>query len=157
MYGIGGCMSRIRFRILLFTVMISSLFLTGCPGASDYEIDLPSNYSVIRTSGHQVTIAAKISQGNWDSPIIPAKVTEVGWDDHFIIAKQVPLIHNPKSQNGDEIPDEQNDHYWIIQLENGNVTGPIDELELTKTKEKLQISKEFILTEVEDLNKDFAF
>ncbi len=35
------------------------LLLTGCAGLGDYDIDLPGDYSIVRTTAHNVTIAPK--------------------------------------------------------------------------------------------------
>lgn len=150
-------MSRKRQVYSLFIAIISIVLLTGCSGASDYEVDLPGNYSIVRTSAHQVIIAPKTSQDSWDSAIIPAKVTEVGWNKTYMIAKQINLINDLESSNGYEIPDEQDAHFWIIQLETGKVTGPMDYSALTKKKEELQIAKDIVLKKVEDLNKNYTY
>ncbi|WP_158512572.1 hypothetical protein [Rummeliibacillus stabekisii] len=50
--------------ILFFGVM---LLVSGCAGLADYDVDLPGNYSIIRTSGHEITIAHKTDIG-WGQP-----------------------------------------------------------------------------------------
>ncbi|MEH6944856.1 DUF3997 domain-containing protein [Bacillus sp. JJ722] len=145
-------MSRNRYFYFLFIGIMSLFFLTGCPGAADYDIDLPGNYSIVRTSAHDVTIAPKTGEDSWGATIIPAKVTEVGWNDKYIIAKQINLVKDSKSNNGSEIPDEQDYQFWIIQIENGKVTGPLDDSGLTKKKEEYEISDDFVLKGVQDLN-----
>ncbi|PQD93653.1 hypothetical protein CYL18_18785 [Pradoshia eiseniae] len=150
-------MSRnLYFYISLTAItIISLLFLTGCPGASDYDIDLPDNYSIVRTSANEVTIAPKTSKDSWGSTIIPAKVTEVGWDDQYIIAKQINI--DSESSNGSGIPDEQEYHFWIIQIKTGEVTGPLDDLSLTKKKEEYRISNDIVLKKIEDLKKNYTY
>ena len=74
-----------------------------------------------------------------------------------MIAKQINLINDLESSNGYEIPDEQDAHFWIIQLETGKVTGPMDYSALTKKIEELQIAKDIVLKKVEDLNKNYTY
>ncbi|UOE95153.1 hypothetical protein [Alkalihalobacillus sp. LMS39] len=52
------------FHVLIF-VLMSLLILTSCSGMADYNVDLPGEYSVVRTSAHQVTIAPKIDDSHW--------------------------------------------------------------------------------------------
>ncbi|MGN7358519.1 DUF3997 domain-containing protein [Paenibacillus sp. SAF-054] len=70
---------------LLFLLLIT---LQGCAGLGDYDIQLPGNFSVVRTSGHQVTISPQLSSHSWGSPIVPAKLVQVAWNEEYIIAKQ---------------------------------------------------------------------
>ncbi len=130
-------MSRNRYLYFLFIAIISILFLTGCPGASDYDIDLPGNYSIVRLSAHEVEIAPKTSENGWGKAVIPAKVMEAGWNDKYIIVKQVDLIKDPESDNGMEIPDEKNYHFWILEIKNGKVIGPLDDVDFTKKKARI--------------------
>lgn len=120
-------------------VAFSFIFLTGCPGVADYDLDLPGNYSVVRISAHDVNISPKREFG-YGPPVIRAKVTEVAWDDTYIITKQVSLKPDPKSSNGYRIPDENNYRYWIIEFETGKLIGPLDDLGLAEKRAELQIA-----------------
>jgi hypothetical protein len=143
----------LKKQYFLFIAIISLSFLTGCPGASDYDIEMPGNYSVIRTSAHNITIAPKTSEDSWGANIIPAKVTEVGWNDEYIIAKQINLEQDSKSNNGYEIPDTQDYHFWIIEIESGKVTGPLDDLGLIEKKKEYEITDDIILKSVQNLRE----
>lgn len=136
---------------LLLVGSLSLFLLTGCPGLSDYDIDLPGGYSVIRTSAHQVQIALEVREGSWDAPVIPTKVTEVAWDDHYIMAKQLDLKEDETSHNGYQIPDETKVSFWILEVATGEVTGPLDEESYIKKKAELGISTEVVLQEIDDI------
>lgn len=124
--------------------------LAGCAGLANYSIDLPGNYSIVRTSAHQVKIAPKINDSQWESDIIPTKVTEVAWDDHYILAKQLGLMNDPKSHNGSQIPNNDDIHFWILAFKTGEVLGPFDEEHFIEKKKALGISQNVILKPVED-------
>ena len=125
----------------------------GCAGLADYSVELPGNYSIVRSSAHQVTISPQISESHWGSAIIPTKVTEVAWDDNYIVAKQLGLINDPKSSNGYQIPNEDDVHFWIVQISSGKVFGPLDEERFDEKKKELRISERIKLKKVESLKK----
>ncbi|GIQ69693.1 hypothetical protein XYCOK13_25170 [Xylanibacillus composti] len=127
------------------------LLLTGCPGAADYDLDLPGNYSVIRTSAHHVTIALKLGErGPWSENLIPTKVTEVAWDDRYILAKQGKLKPDLNSPNGYLIPDPLNYQFWILDIDTGEVSGPYDEHGFAEKRNELNIAGEIVLREVQE-------
>jgi len=125
--------------------------LTGCAGLADYSIDLPGNYSVVRTSAHQVTLAPKISDTHWGADVIPTKVTEVAWDDDYILVKQLGLMDDPDSSNGYQIPNNDDEHFWILEFKSGKVFGPLDEDEFIEKKNEFGISENVILKKVANL------
>ncbi|MGE7187121.1 DUF3997 domain-containing protein [Peribacillus sp. NPDC006672] len=143
-----------RFKRVFKFVFISLYFyclLAACSGLSDYEVELPGNFSIVSTSQHQVTISPKIGEGSWDSAVVPAKVVEVGWDKNFILAKQVDLVDDPENPNNYEIPDKDTSHYWIIDIGTGVITGPLDEQNFADKKSELSISKDIKLKNVDDI------
>ncbi|WP_209020961.1 DUF3997 domain-containing protein [Evansella clarkii] len=127
------------------------MMLTGCAGLADYSYDLPGDYSIVRTSAHQVTIAPKISESNWGSDIIPKKVTEVAWDDNYILVKQLGLMIDPSSRNGYQIPNNDDIYFWIIEFKTREVLGPLDDEGFIRMKHELGILDNVILKNVEDL------
>ena len=132
-------------------VFFSLIMLTGCAGLADYSLDLPGNYSIVRTSAHQVKVALKISDSHWGSDVIPTKVTEVAWDDSYILAKQLGLVNDPKSSNGYQIPKNDDVHFWILEIKSGEVFGPLDEVNFVEKKNEFGISESVILKKIEDL------
>jgi len=131
--------------------LFSLIMLTGCAGLADYSLDLPGNYSIVRTSAHQVKVAPKISDSHWGSDVIPTKVTEVAWDDNYILAKQLGLVNDPKISNGYQIPNNDDVHFWILEIKSGKVFGPLDEVNFVEKKNEFGISESVILKKIEDL------
>lgn len=140
-------MSKLCSKMLVLFIMM----LTGCAGLADYSYDLPGDYSIVRTSAHQVTIAPKISESNWGSDIIPKKVTEVAWDDNYILVKQLGLMIDQSSRNGYQIPNNDDIYFWIIEFKTGEVLGPLDDEGFIRMKHELGILDNVILKNVEDL------
>lgn len=132
-------------------VFFPFILLTGCAGLADYSLDLPGNYSIVRTSAHQVTVAPKIGDSHWGKNVIPTKVTEVAWDDNYILAKQLSLVNDPKSNNGYQIPNNEDEHFWILEFKNGKVFGPFDEDNFVEKKNELGISESVLLKEIDEL------
>lgn len=137
-----------RYLILVVTLLF---ILTSCSGTADYSIDLPGDYSVVRTSAHQVNISPKEDENIWGSDVIPPKVVEVAWDGNYILAKQYGLIDDPDSSDGYQIPDIDDVHFWIFNYKLGEVYGPLDEENFSRKKNELGISKNVILKEIEDI------
>ena len=129
---------------------MSLVLLSGCAGLGDYDIDLPGNYSVVRTAAHQVTIAPKTSDTSWGSNIIPTKVTELAWDDTYILAKQVGLKEDPNN-NSYQIPNREDVHFWMVEIKSGNVFGPLDEEGFRDKRNELGISNRLALKKLEDI------
>ena len=144
---------RMRLFICLFVFVLSLGIISGCAGLADYEADLPGGYSIVRTSAHSVFIAPKTGEGNWGSNVIPTKVTEVVWDEKYILAKQLGLKDDPKSSNGYQIPENQSVHYWILEYETGETTGPLNEEGFIEKRIEFQIADDVILKDVDDMDK----
>lgn len=134
--------------------LFSILLLTGCAGLADYSVDLPGNYSVVRTSAHQVILAHKISDTHWGPDVIPTKVTEVTWDDNYILVKQLGLMDDPDSSNGYQIANKDDEHFWFLEIESGKVVGPLNKDEFIEKKQELGISKSVKLKKIEDLKTE---
>lgn len=143
-------MKLIKKIILLFIFIM----LVGCAGLGDYDIALSGNYSIVRTSAHQVMISPQVDTGLWGGAVIPAKVTEVAWNDSFIIAKQLGLKTDPKSSNNYKIPDEDKQYYWIIDVKIDKVYGPLSKENYETQKRELQIPGTLVLQKVSKLNPE---
>jgi hypothetical protein len=117
-----------------------STILYGClPNPGDYDIDLPNNYSLVRSSAHIVTINKQIDEGVWNSSIIPEKVTELSCNDEYVLAKQVDLkFRNPNDPNDTyKIPDESKVNYWILDVNKDIAYGPFNETEFYEKKNRI--------------------
>ena len=144
---------RKRLFICLFVTVLSLIIVSGCAGLADYEVDLPGGYSIVRTSAHSVFIAPKTGEGSWGSKVIPAKVTDVAWNQKYILAKQLGLKDDPKSSNGYQIPDKQSVHYWILEYETGETTGPLNDEGFIEKRIEFKIADDVILKDVDDMDK----
>ncbi|KAB2332783.1 DUF3997 domain-containing protein [Bacillus mesophilum] len=127
-------------QLIISFIMMLTLFSAGCAGASDYEIDLPGNYSVIRSSAHDVKISPKIGENGWGPEVVPAEVVEVGWNEKYIIAKQ---------QQG-----AKNENFWIIEIETENVIGPLNNENFTNKQAEYGI-EDISLKKVQELEKAY--
>lgn len=145
-----------RKLLIPIVIVLVGLTLFGCAGAGDYDIELSGGYSLIRSSAHQVTINKRQSETSWESAVIPTKIVEIAWDDKYILAKQVGLKRrNPKdSKDTYEIPDESKVSYWILEVKDGNIYGPLTDKDFDEKKKELNISKEMSLKEVSHYKKD---
>lgn len=138
--------------ILKCLLIISlSMILYGCAGAGDFDIDLSGGYSLIRSSAHMVTINKRESEAIWGEAIIPAKVIELAWNDNYILAKREGLkLRNPDNPDDRyEIPDESKIDYWILDVENGEVYGKLNEQDFIKKKNELGVPNSLILKDVD--------
>lgn len=133
--------------------LFSLLVLTGCGGSigANFDLDLPGNYSIVSTSAHQVKLAHKIGDNHWGPEVIPTKVTEMAWDDNYILLKQLGLMDDPNSSNGYQIPNKNDEHFWILEIENGKVFGPLNKDNFAEKKHELGILESVKLKKIEDL------
>ncbi|WP_411954864.1 DUF3997 domain-containing protein [Alkalibacillus sp. S2W] len=136
----------------ILIVITSLVVLVGCAGHSDYSIDLPGNYSIVKTSSHNVVISPQ-KDGVWKSSVIPAKVVEVAGNHQYIIAKQAKLKDDPETESDYLVPDKNNYNFWILEIETANVIGPLNNKDFKKKREELKIPEDIVLKEVEELNK----
>lgn len=128
------------FKKRMILACLTSIIVSGCAGLADYDIDLPGNYSILRTSANEITIAPKTEIG-WGPNIIPARVVAVGWDDNYIIAKQKVIAS------------ENEFNYWVLAIETGVSEGPFNKKDFQRKKEDYKIVEDVKLINVEDLKK----
>ncbi|TKI52821.1 DUF3997 domain-containing protein [Lysinibacillus mangiferihumi] len=126
---------------MIIIVCLTSIIVSGCAGLADYDIDLPGNYSILRTSADEITIAPKTEIG-WGPNVIPARVVAAGWNEKYIIAKQKVL------------ESENEFYFWILNIETGVSEGPFNKNDFQKKREEYEISKDVELTNVEDFKKN---
>lgn len=68
------------------------MLLSGCvsPGMEDYSYTVGTDYMLVRTSGHQISVVPK--DGNdGTKPEIKAKVVQIAWDERYVLAKRLGL------------------------------------------------------------------
>ncbi|BAK16354.1 glycogen debranching enzyme [Solibacillus silvestris StLB046] len=83
--------------------------------------------------------------------MIPTKVIEVAWDDNYILAKQLGLMDDPKSSNGYQIPNNDDVHFWILELKTGKVFVTLDKEAFAEKKNEFGISDSVTLRKFEGL------
>jgi len=117
-----------------------------------YDIKLPNEYKLIRSSPHNLTLNKQIDENNWGEAIIPAEIVEIAWDDNYILAKQIGLKRrNPNnSEDTYEIQDESKVSYWILEIQKGTVYGPLKENEFIEKRKELSISTDTVLKHLYD-------
>lgn len=122
-----------KFIIILSTVFFT-ITMVGCAGAGDYEIELINGFKVNRSSSEKICISSY--EYSYDEMLIPTYdnyedgeyVTEVGHDkDRYIVAKT------------------NLNQYYIMDTKKEKLDGPLTEDLFNKKKEKLYISKDVIL------------
>lgn len=115
-------------RAFSFSLVI---FLVGCgpsgfgPGAQDFIVRVAGDYSIQRTSAHEIQIAPDV--WNASTPIIPTKVIECNTDGRYIIAKRQGLKRRIPNNPNDtyEVPDPSVIDYWILDTTTPKVYGPL--------------------------------
>ena len=120
-------------------VVITLLCLLGCaagPGLADYSYDLACDYTLVRSSGHQISICHKGS--NLAGVHIEAKVVEVAWNDRYIVAKRLGLV-NENDHNRYQVPDEDDVSYWIIDAHTDTLYGGYNLGEFKAKQKELNI------------------
>jgi hypothetical protein len=103
----------ILIRNLLSLSILSTLFITGCAGLSDYSYDVAGNYELVRSSGHQIAVIQK-NESNVPGNMIPPKVVKIAWNERYVIAEQQGLKRrNPNDPN--DMYEEPTDafYYWL--------------------------------------------
>src|SRR5690606_14701402 len=98
-------MKQVLKIFLVFTIF--TIFLNSCfgPGVQDFSVELTDNYSVFRTSTHNIIITPN-DGWNDEIAIIPSKVIKVNVYKDFIIAERQGLKNRLlNSSDTYQIPD----------------------------------------------------
>lgn len=131
--------------------------LAGCAGLADYEINLDNGYRIDRLSAHVIAIYGNEPIKSNDETFynylyVPAKVSDVWWNEEYIVAKQIVLVAD---ERGYEQPPEQPSlddfQYWLIDVHNHQVLGPLNEKELEYEIDKLGLTEKISLTPIDKL------
>jgi len=137
----------------LFLISILFLSIISCfgPGVQDFSTDLINNYSINRTSSHNIMITPK---DGWNDKIatIPTKVLKVNVYENFIIAERQGLKKRSPNNSQDtyEIPDEIIKDYWILNTSKNYVLGNLKFSTFQKKLDSLNIPKNIKLIDVYD-------
>ena len=136
-------------KLFLFSILILSINSCFGPGAQDFSTNLTGNYSINRTSAHNITVTPN---DGWDDKIavIPSKVLRVNVYEEFIIAERQGLKkRSPNdSLDGYEIPDEKVKDYWILNTSKNYVIGNLKFSTFKKKLDSLNIPNDLKLIDV---------
>lgn len=126
--------SKIR-KICMF-LMVISIFasFSGCfgPGINDYVYDLSGKYKMFHVENSRII-------NDLNETIIDGDIVKIGWDDSFICAIQSK---------------ENIDNYWIIDVMNNNIIGPLNENDFKNKKMELGISEKIKLKKTDKYRVD---
>jgi hypothetical protein len=132
---------RFKLWIALIALCLSSMtscfFLEGLA----YEEDLVADYAVWAVDTGAWTGIVEKTSNSGGSFIVGPMVYAYGWNDDFIIAKQHP---NPNHNVSDV--DTSTTNWFIIEVQAGEVYGPLREQEYEELREKLGVPNELVFT-----------
>lgn len=141
-------MIKVLKIFLIFTVL--TIFLNSCfgPGIQDFSVELTGNYSVFRTSAHNIIITPN---DGWNDKIaiIPSKVIRVNVYKDFIVAERQGL-KNRLLNNSDsyKIQDEKVKDYWILNTSKNYVISNLNFVNFQKMLDSLNIPRDINLIDV---------
>ena len=118
------------------------------PGVQDFVVRIAGDYSIQRTSAHQIQIAP--DGWNDSTPIIPTKVIECNTDGRFVIAKRQGLKRRSPNNPNDtyEEPDPLVFDYWILDTRTPKVYGPLTVEQFTAKITELNVPSSLRLKDV---------
>jgi len=118
----------------LFLLLFLMSFLFMFEGLA-YEDDLVGGYVVQAADTRNDAAIYRMDTGE----VIPHMVTAYGWNDDFIIAKQNPTL------DGRTI-DLYASHWYLIEVHNAKVHGPLTEQQFTQLRRELGMPAELTFT-----------
>lgn len=139
------------------TLVFLSWILVGCAGLADYEIDLDDGYRIDRLSGHQIAIYGEEPIKSDDESVsnhlyVPSKVTGVWQNDNYIVAEQIVLTADEEGYGQPpEKPSGNDFQYWLIDVHNHSVLGPLNKEGLERETARLGLTEIISITPIEEL------
>lgn len=140
----------------ILALLLLAGLLGGCdpaafgPGASDFHAPLSGDYSVYRSSAHEI----KITPGSWNAstPVIPTMVVELDHDNTWVIAKQQHMrLRDPNGRpDGPREPVPDKFSYWILNTRSAQVWGPLTDEQFASTRSELGVPASLKLHDVYD-------
>ena len=110
-------------KILFSTFFVCILLLSGCSGLMDAEISINTNLKIYKTNPQTYSV----NYANGGQFLIEPTISEVNWNHSYLVAKRK---HEGKFD------------YWIIELENEEIYGPLSEIGYSNMKKDLNIDIE---------------
>ena len=118
----------------LFFLLFCSLLLCSCVGISDWEYELPNNYSIIRFNTSTIAIYCE------DSPVLDSYVTSFAYNERFVCARRLVLDDNRTYFYDDIVEMDFNQAvYCIVDTQTHNVYDLLDENEFETLCKELMI------------------
>ncbi len=143
---------------MIFIGIISGIMmlLSGCvsPGMEDYSYTVGTDYMLVRTSGHQISVVPEDGNGG-TKPEIKAKVVQIAWDERYVLAKQLGLkkAYPDNPNNSYEIPDEKAVQYFILDTIDLKLYGGLNFEQFKQQRIDLGVSDKLILKDVDSYPK----
>jgi len=141
-----GCLSASVAVLLVIGCDIPMIAIGS--GYADFSAKLVGNYSVYRTSAHQIMVTPE----SWDNstPVIPTKVIECAIDRHFVLAKRQGLKRRSPNNPNDtyEEPDPSVFDYWVLDTSAPRVFGPMTQHEFDAKRQELGVVATIALKDV---------
>ena len=138
-------------------MLLICFILTGCAGLADYTISLENGYRIDRLSAHQIAIYGEEPVQSEDKSVynylyVPTEVSDVWWNEDYIVAKQIVLVADERGYEQPPKKPTSNDfYYWLIDVNNHQVLGPLNEKEFHDETSKLELTEVINLKPVEKL------
>lgn len=139
-----------KFKIFQISILLLTIN-TSCfgPGIQDFSTQLTGNYSIFRTSAHNITVTPN---DGWNDTIaiIPSKVIKVNVYGNFIVAERQGLKRRTPNDKLDsyKIPDEKVKDYWILNTTKNYLIGNLSFSDFQKKLDSLNIPKNIELIDV---------
>lgn len=122
-------MNRLFSKIIFLSFVV---LLTGCSGIADYNIDLPNNYYIAKTSAHNIKIYKhEDSDLSGNAPTIPIYHDSKNFDSESIIKF---------GQKDKYIVAQTNiNKYYILDTKNNTIEEFSTKVEFNKRLDQLKI------------------
>lgn len=157
-------MKKIIKYLIIMLVLVN---INGCVIASpksDYDMKLAGNYELWKVNKYSISIGILNNNGSL-TPQIYGQVIELDFNDEYIIARSIPTYKvdeqnfsnfSEKEKYIESIPEEDYE-FWIIQVENEMVYGPLNEDEFNKKRKETSVPESMKLKELDSYKKYFEY
>ncbi len=100
-------------------------------------------YNDDELSGYSIATSVGFTGSGWlYECVVPNEVVEIGWNDEFILAKQHPREYFEPANTAIT-------HWYIIDVKNERVYGPLTQPQFLEKKRELGVPQEIELVAVE--------
>lgn len=117
-------------------IFLLSLFLFSCN--SDSLVMLTNSYVYVDEGATNRMICKDPSQEG--DNYIPCDIVDYDYNDSYIIAKQQYYSDCYQGYQGERTLEKGSYYYWIIQISNDSLIGPLTKSEFEVTRRELKIT-----------------